>query len=114
VQLLRSQGVVVDGGRGDVGAHQHGVRTQPLHDAELALGALEAGGEAVGGHRLEVAERLVELDRQAEVGRLPPDPLGRDRRVDQVTLEDLHTLEPGLGDRGQFLGQGAADRHGGD
>ena len=109
VEVLGGQGVVADRVRGHVGADQHGVRAQALHDVELALRPLEVGREAVGRHRLEVAEGLVELDRQAQVRRLPADPLGRERRVDQVALEDLHALESGLRDRGQLLRQRATD-----
>ena len=46
------------------------IRSVPssLHDVELAFGPAQVRGQQVGVGRVEVAERLVEVDRQAEVG----------------------------------------------
>jgi hypothetical protein len=53
---------VVEGGRLGVAADQDHLGAELLHDVELALGALEIAGALRLGHRLEVAERLVEVD----------------------------------------------------
>ena len=63
------------------------------HHVELVLRAPQVGGEHVRRHGLEVAERLVEVDRQAEVGAPLADLLRRPRRGDEVVLEDLHAVE---------------------
>ena len=110
VQLLGGQVVVVDRLGRDVGADEQGVGAELLHDVELRLGAAEVGLR----HGLEVAERLEEVDRQAELVGHAPDLGGRQRRVEQVGLEDLDAVEAGACRRGELLVERAAQADGGD
>jgi hypothetical protein len=55
--------------RRGVGAHQHQRRAEFLHQVELALGPLERAPVLGLGQAFEVAERLVQVDREAEVRR---------------------------------------------
>ena len=71
-QLRGGERVVVDRVRRDVGADQHRVGAELLHDRELRLRAPQVGGEALLGHRLEVAQRLVERDLEPERRRSAP------------------------------------------
>ena len=71
--------VVVDRGRAHVGAQQHGVHAQPGHEPELGVRAAQIGGEQVLGNAVEVAERLVEVQRESEVGGQLPDILRAQR-----------------------------------
>ena len=63
-------------GRRDVGADQHQVGAERLHDVELALGAVEGARALRLRHALEVAERLEDGDAQPGVADHPAD-LGR-------------------------------------
>ncbi len=114
VQLLGGEVVVVHGVRRDRRAHQHRVGAELLHHVELVLGAAEVGREHVRRDRLEVAERLVEVDREAQPGAALADLPGRPPRDDQVVLEDLHAVETRRGDRGQLVVEGAGQADGGD
>ena len=93
VQLLGGQVVVVDRLRRDVRAHEHGLDAELFYDVELRLGAAQVALEGRGRDGLEVAERLVEVERETELPGAPPDRLGRVRRCDQVGLEDLDSVE---------------------
>ncbi|GAA4343040.1 hypothetical protein GCM10023178_56180 [Actinomadura luteofluorescens] len=53
------------------------------------LRAPQPGGEQVRRHRLEVAERLVEVDGQAEVRRPAAHVLGTHVAAEKIVLEDL-------------------------
>ena len=114
VQLLGGERVVVDRLGRDVRADQHRRRAELLHDVELRLGAVEVALERGLRDRLEVPERLVEVDRQAELrGRVPH--VGRsERRVDQVGLEQLDSVEAGARRGGELLVERAAQADGGD
>ena len=91
VQVLGGQRVVVDRRGRDVRADQHRRRAELLHHVELGLRPAQVGLR----DGLEVAERLVEVDRQAE--RLGPLAHlgGGERRVDEVGLEELDAVEAG-------------------
>jgi len=56
-------------------------RSELLHDVELGLGARQRARELVGRHALDVAQRLVEVDREAEAGGALPDLGGRQRHA---------------------------------
>ena len=114
VQLLGDAAVVVDGVRRDRRAHQDQVRAQRLHDVELALGPPQVGREPLGIGGVEVAEGLVEVDREPEVRTAFPDLRGGRRRRDEVRLEDLDAVEPGRGGRRELVLQRAGDADGGD
>jgi hypothetical protein len=74
VQLLGGEVVVVHRVAGHRRAHEHRVRAQLGHHVELVLRAAQVGGEHVRRHGLEVAEGLVQVDREAEVGAPVADP----------------------------------------
>jgi hypothetical protein len=109
-QLLGGQPVVVDGGLGHVRAHEQKLGAELLHQRELGLGAREVRL----GDGLEVAKRLVEVERQAELGEPPAHLGGRQRRRDQVGLEQLDAVEAGGGRGVQLLLERAAEADGGD
>ena len=114
VQLLGDAAVVVDGVRRHRRAHQDQVRAQRLHDVELALGPPQVGREPLGIGGVEVAEGLVEIDREPEVRTAFADLRGGRRRRDEVRLEDLDAVEPGRGGRRELVLQRAGDADGGD
>ncbi len=114
VQVFGGEVVVVDGVGRDRRAHEHGVRTEPLHQVELVLGAAQIGGQQRPGHRLEVPERLEEVHRQAQPGAVPSHRLGGQGRGDQVVLEDLHTVEARPGRGVELVLQSAGQAHRGD
>ena len=68
VQLLGDQPVVVDGVRGHGRAHQDQVGAQLRHHVELERGAAQVELDLLGAHVVEVADRLVQVDRQAPRG----------------------------------------------
>ena len=110
VQVLGGQRVVVDRRGRDVRADQHGRRAELLHHVELGLRPAQVGLR----DGLEVAERLVEVDREAE--RLGPRTHGGggERRVDEVGLEELDAVEARGRRGGQLLLERAAQAHGRD
>jgi hypothetical protein len=114
VQLRGGQRRVVHRQRRGVGAAQHQRRAHGFHQVELALGALQAAAELRLGHALEVAERLVQVDRQAQVGDDAAQLGGRALEVDEVGLEQLDAVEARGRNGFEFLAKGAAERHGGD
>jgi hypothetical protein len=67
MQLLGSQVVVVDRVRAHRRAEQHGVRPDLFHQIELELGPAEVLRMQRRRDRLEVAEGLVEVDRQPQI-----------------------------------------------
>ena len=99
---------------GDRGADQHGVGAEAGHDVELVLGAAQVARRGGRVGRVEVAEGLVEVDRQAEVGAAGGQ-LGRGpRRGDQVGLEELDAVEPGRRGGVELVLQRAGQADGGD
>jgi hypothetical protein len=103
VQLLGDAVDVVEGVRRDRRADQHEVGAEGLHDVELALGAAQVGRQPLGRGAVEVAEGLVEVDRQAEVGAAGADLLRRVGRGDEVGLEDLDAVEARGGGRDELV-----------
>ncbi len=114
VQLLGEQVDVRDGVGRHRGADQHRVGAERLHHLELVLGAAQVRGEALGIGRVQVAERLVEVDRQAQVRAAQPHLAGRQGRRDEVGLEDLDAVEPGRRRGRQLVLQRAGQAHGRD
>ena len=113
-QLGGHELVVVDLGRGHVGAHEHGADAQPLHQPELGPGPAQVGGEPLRPHGVGVAEGLVEVQAQAEVRGEPADLLGGGGRDHEVLLEDLDPVEAGRGGGVQLLLEGSREADGGD
>ncbi|MDH6593918.1 hypothetical protein M2165_003807 [Variovorax sp. TBS-050B] len=114
VQLRGRQRRVVDGERRGVRAAQHQRRAHRRHQIELALGAIQAAAELRLGHRLEVAERLVEVDRKAQVRGNAAQLGGRTPEIDEVALEQLDALETRGRDGLELLAKRAAEGDGGD
>ena len=105
---------IVDRGRLHVAAHQHEIGAERLHHVELALGPVQVARALRLRHALEVAQRLVERDRQAEP---VADRLHVGRRAvegQEVVLEDLDAVEPGRCRRLELVRQRAAEADGGD
>ena len=105
--------VAAAGGR-DVAAQEHGVDAETVHEREFRGRATEVLLEEVGTYALEVAERLVEIERQSELFGARPDRLGRVGRGDQVGLEDLHPVEPRVARGDELLVERAAQADRGD
>ena len=110
-QLLGDLVVVVDRVRRDRRADQDQVGAELLHHVELALGASQVRHHLLGADVVEVAERLVQVDRQPEVGAARADLDGRSRRGHQVRFEDLDAVEPGASRRGELVLQRSGDAH---
>ncbi len=113
-ELLGRHVVIVDRGGADIAADQHGVDAETLHQPELRSRASYDVGELLLGDSLRVAEGLVEVERQPQATRQRGDLLRARGFPDQIRLEDLHAVEPGLGTGVQLLDQGAAQAHRGD
>ncbi|GAA1690228.1 hypothetical protein GCM10009830_42330 [Glycomyces endophyticus] len=113
-QVRGGEVVVVHGPGVDGRAHEHEVGAEPLHDGELGLGAAQVGAQEVGRDGFEVAERLVEVDAQPEVGAAGADLLGAVGGGHEVGFEDLHAVEARGGGRGELVVEGAGEADGGD
>ncbi|MCO5571870.1 hypothetical protein L7F22_025618 [Adiantum nelumboides] len=102
----------VDGVGGHRGAHQHGVGAEPRHDLEGRVRAAQVRREPVGVGRVDVAQRLVEVHRQAQVAAAGADRRRGPRVGEQVRREDLDAVEPGGRGGGELVLQraGQADR----
>ena len=100
--------------RRDGGADQHEVRPEVCHDVELAHGAVESLGAERLGQSLEITERLKQADRHAAVAHHLAHVARRMVEGHEILLEDLDAVEAGTGDRGDLVGQVAAERHGRD
>ena len=97
-----------------VGTEEEHRRAELLHQVELALDAIEVALEHGVGDAFEVAEGLIELDTEAEVG-------GHAREIarcaverDQIVLEDLDRVEARRGNRLELVGERSAQTDGGD
>ncbi len=97
-----------------VGADQHQVRPELLHQVELALGPVEGPRPLRLGHPLKVAKRLEHGDLQPVATHEPADLGGGAVKRQEVILEDLDAIEPGRRDRSELLAEIAADRNRGD
>ena len=91
--------------RRDVGADQHQVRAELLHQVELALGPVEGARTLRLGHAFEIAERLEQRDLQAMIAHHPADLARRAVEGEKIVLEDLDAVEAGRGDRRELLAQ---------
>jgi hypothetical protein len=107
-ELVRRHLVVVDRGRADIAADEHRVDAEALHQLELRLRPSYDVGELLLGDALRVAEGLVEVESQLQATGERGDLFRARRLADQIRLEDLHALEPGLGAGVQLLDQRAA------
>ena len=76
-QLGGGELLVAAARRRDVAAQQHGLDAETIHERELRRRPAEVLLEQVGTDALEVAEGLVQIERQAELLGARPDRLGR-------------------------------------
>ena len=83
-------------------------------ERELRRRATQVLLEQVGADALEVAEGLVQVERQPELLGSRSDRLGRVGRGDEVGLEDLHPIEPRLARGDELLIERAAEADRGD
>ncbi|MNN36033.1 hypothetical protein D3C81_1499080 [compost metagenome] len=97
-----------------VAADQRQRHAELLHRIELPLGTRQFGGGKAARHGLEIPQRLVEQDLQAEVGGHAPHVGGRAGELQQVVLEDLHAVETGAGSGLQLLRQRSRQGDGGN
>jgi hypothetical protein len=75
--VVGSEGVVAADGGADVAAEQQRVDSEPVHQVELRARAAEILAQPVTADALEVAERLVQIEGQSEIGGQPCDALWR-------------------------------------
>ena len=114
VQVGRDPSHVVDRVGRDAAADQQQVRAQPVHQLELAPGAVEGAGAQGLGQTLEVAERLQGQNLEAERGRYGTHVLRAAVEVGEVVLEDLDAVIARLGGGGELVRQRARHADGGD
>ena len=67
-QLIRNGPIIIQGGRGHIGAHQQHGRAQASHQVELGAQSAQRIGEHLRGDLHAVAERLVHVQRKTEFG----------------------------------------------
>ena len=114
VQLLGGQPVVVDGVGLATRADEDQIGAQLGHDVELALEAAHRLCVLRLGHAFQIAERLQHLDLETELFAALPDPAWGPQAAEQVLVEDLDAVEPGVCHRGELLVQGARQGDRGD
>ena len=114
VQLLRGQLVVVDGVGLAARADEDQVGTQLGHDVELALEAPHRLRVLRLGHAFQVAEGLQHLDLETEFVAALLDPAWGPQAAEQVLVEDLDPVEPGVCHRSELLVEGARQGDRGD
>ncbi len=108
-ELVGGDLVGVDGRGGHVAAHQDRVDAEALGGGEGGGGAAQVLGEGGLVDALDVAQRLIQIQRQAQPTGEAADLLGAVVAGDQVGFEDLDAVEAGGGAGVQFLDEGAAD-----
>ena len=113
-QLGGSELLVPAARRRDVAAQQHGLDAEAIHERELRRCATEVLLEEFGADALEIAERLVQVERQPELLGARADRLRRLGRGDQIRLEDLNSIEPRLVCGDELLIECAAQADRGD
>ena len=113
-QVVRRPVDAAEAERRDVGADEDGASAQIVHQSEFALRPFETTGALRLGHSLEIAKRLEGDDLEAVVAHHRGDLGGSALVRKHVGLENLDAFETGRSDRGQLLGQAAAQRDSGD
>ncbi len=111
-QLLGRHLVGADRRGRDVAADQHGADAEPPHGLEARPGPAQVVLEQVRPHALEVPERLVQVQAQAQPVGERPDLLGAAVADDEVGLEDLDAVEAGVGAGVELVLQAAAEADG--
>ena len=101
------------GGR-DVRADQHQISAQFAHQVELALGPVKHLAALRLRHPLEIAERLEQRDLEPVIAHHPANIPGAAVIGQKVILEDLDTVESGIGNGRELLAQVTGNRDCGD
>ena len=109
MQLRGGEVRVVDRQRRRVRTAQHHRYVQFLHQVELALGAVEAALELRLGHAFEIAEWLIQVDGQAQIGHHRPHLRSRAPVVDEVVFEEFDAVEARGRDGLELFGQRPAE-----
>ena len=105
VQLLGGEVAVVEGVGADVRAGEERRHPELAHHLELGPDPVQHRVEPFRGHRLEVADRLEQVDGQPQVGAAARDLARAQRAGDQVVVEELDAVEARRGDRGELVGE---------
>ena len=110
-QLVRRYLVGVDTGGRDIAADQHDADAEPLCRREGGPGAAQVVGEGVLVDALDIAQRLVQVQGQAEPPAERTDLFGAVVVGDEIGLEELHPVEAGRRAGVQLLGERPAQRY---
>ena len=113
-QLVGRHLVVVHGRGRHVAAHQDEADAEALRGGERGGGAAQVLGEHLLVDALDVAQRLVEVQREPEPAAQCPDLLRAVVVGDQVRFEQLHPVEAGGRAGVQLLDERPAQRDRGD
>ncbi len=97
-----------------VGTKEEHRRAELLHHVELTLHAIEIALEHGVGDAFEVAEGLIQVDTEAEVGGHAREIARRAVERDEIVLEDLDRVEARRGNRFELIGERPAQTDGGD
>ena len=102
-ELIGGHRVVVDGRGGDIAADENRVDAESRSCGECRISASQVVDESRFTDTFDVAQRLIEIQRQAEPLCESSNLLRRLIGGDEIGLEDLHTVEARCGARVQFL-----------
>ena len=91
----------------DRGANQHQIGAQLIHQIKLAGSAGEGAAAVRLWQALEIAERLEQGDFQPLIAHHPAHIGGREVRSNEILLENLDPVEPGIGDGLKLFSEGA-------
>lgn len=92
-ELIGDERIVANGVRRYVAAHENAVRAEFVHQFELAFGALDVFRKTLGRYAIEIAERLEQIDFEAEIGAHAAHVGGRAFVIEQVVFEDFDAVE---------------------
>ena len=114
VQLRSRTLLVRHRDRGGVGADEHQVRAQRLHQVEFSLCPIEVAPMHGVGGAFEIPEWLKQFAGKAQIGGHATDRCWRLHAIGQVVLEEFEAVEARGGNGLELFRKRAAHRHGGD
>ena len=110
VQLLGGEVEVVDGVPGWRSSRRAGSSyASSAITPSLVRSRCRTASNGLGRHALDVTDGLEQRDLQPEVGAARGDLAGRERRPDQVVVEELDRVEPGAGGSDELVLEHAAE-----
>jgi hypothetical protein len=116
-KLVEIQGGAIDpakcGGR-HIGADEHEIGPEGLHDVELAFGTVECAPALRLRQSFKIPERLEHCDLKPGVADHPAHFCGPGRVGQEIVLENLDAIEPGRRNGPQLFSEVAGQRHGSD